>query len=137
MSGTGSRQISHRFMSEIGLLLLFLITDSFGSLYFFSLSSQKRSSYTVSQSKVQCSIKIVFHLVIIVVMLSCHVMSCYVTLPSTATIGTAHSQYCTFSMIPWDSSRLIFSLIFDFFATGTGLAWLCFGLEVELSPNSI
>ena len=32
MSGTGIRQISHRFKSQTGLLLFSLITDIFGSL---------------------------------------------------------------------------------------------------------
>ena len=55
LSGTGIRQISHRFKSQTGLLLLSPITDIFGSLS-RSLSLSKytplksRSYYTVSQS---------------------------------------------------------------------------------------
>ena len=55
LSGTGIRQISHRFKFQTGLLLFPLITDIFGSLsrsvsleHTHPLKSQ--SSYTVSQS---------------------------------------------------------------------------------------
>lgn len=56
MSGTGIRQISHRFKSQTGLLLFSLITDIFGSLSrSVSLSLKhtplkNQSYYTVSQS---------------------------------------------------------------------------------------
>ena len=55
MSGTGIRQISHRFKSQTGLLLFSPITDIFGSLSrSISLSKhtplKSRSYYTVSQS---------------------------------------------------------------------------------------
>ena len=56
MSGTGIRQISHRFMSQIGLLLLSLITDSFCFL-FSPLSShtpKKRSHYIGSMFNGDC-----------------------------------------------------------------------------------
>ena len=54
MSGTGIRQISHRFKSQTGLLLFSLITDIFGSLS-RSISLKHtplkgRSYYTVLQS---------------------------------------------------------------------------------------
>ena len=53
LSGTGIRQISHRFMFQIGLLLLSLITDFFGCLLllFFFPTHQNRSYYAISQSK--------------------------------------------------------------------------------------
>ena len=85
LSSTGIRQISHSFISQIGLLLLFVDYIFVQVLYlaFSALTLPNRSYYTVSQSKAQCSKKIVFHLIIIIVMLSCHVMSCYVTLSDT------------------------------------------------------
>ena len=63
MSSTGIRQISHTFISQIGLLLLFLITDFFGfSISLLLLShSQNRSYYTVSQSKAQCFLVTLCH----------------------------------------------------------------------------
>ena len=85
LSSTGIRQVSHRFISQIGLLLLFVDDIFLQVLYlaFSALTLPNRSYYTVLQSKAQCSKKIVFHLIIIIVMLSCHVMSCYVTLSDT------------------------------------------------------
>ena len=84
LSGTGIRQISHRFMFQIGLLLLSIITDFFGCLLLFFFFPPTKTDLTTlfRNQKVQCSMEIVFHLVLIMVMLSCHVMSCYVTLPT-------------------------------------------------------
>ena len=86
MSGTGIRQISHRFMSQTSLLLLSLVLQIFRFSTSLSQFSHQKTIllhyYTVSQSKVQCSTEIIFHLILIMVMRSCHVMSCYVTLPT-------------------------------------------------------
>ena len=84
LSGTGIRQISHRFMFQIGLLLLSMITDFFGCLLLLFFFPPTKTDLTTlfRNQKVQCSMEIVFHLVLIMVMLSCHVMSCYVTLPT-------------------------------------------------------
>lgn len=84
----------------------------------FALSShtpkKKRSYYTVLPSKVQCSMEIVFHLITIMVMLSCHVMSCwcYVTLP------TLFSPYLL--------SRLVLGVALVSILMGSGSFFHCF-----------
>ena len=86
-SGTGIRKISHRFMSQI---VYYCFPDySFlrFSIYFLS-SLKKRSYYTVSQSKVQCSMEIVFHLVMI--------MKCFLV-----TLGHAMSRSRHYSPPIW------------------------------------
>ena len=67
-------------MSQTDLLLLSLILQILRfSTSRSQLSHQKKTIllhyYTVSQSKVQCSTEIVFHLILIMVTRSCHVMS--------------------------------------------------------------
>ena len=62
-------------------------TDAFPDYRFLSLSiffpHTKNDLTTMFRNqKVQCSMEIVFHLIMIMVMLSCQVMSCYVTLPT-------------------------------------------------------
>ena len=77
---------SQVYISRLYLGLLLLFPDHRFLRFSISLSlfsHTKRSYYTVSQSKVECSKEIVFHLIMIIVMLSCHAMSCYVTLSDT------------------------------------------------------
>lgn len=67
--------------SQVCLILFtiaFLITDFFGFLSFFLSLFSKRSYFIVLRSQVQW--KFIYTLMII--MLPCHVMSCYVTLPT-------------------------------------------------------
>ena len=75
----GNGYPTNKFISQKGLYLklvyccFFLITEFFSSL--FRSHTKERSCYTVLQSKVQCSKEIVFQLIMLMVILSCHVMS--------------------------------------------------------------
>lgn len=62
--GTGIQQISQRFDSLFGLLLYSLITDFLWlSISLTQARHPKKQSYaSISQSMVQCSKEIVFHL---------------------------------------------------------------------------
>ena len=84
LSGTGIQQISHRFIYlKLVYCCFSLITELFGSLSRSLCSHTKKwSYYTVLQSEVQCSKEIVCQLMMMMVMLSRHVMSRCVTLPT-------------------------------------------------------